>query len=93
MAAVASSRWMQHIGGGWGDMPPYYVKHFEYPEKRYTNVKELSFLSENAFVFQFLFNHIRLCTTPLNHQLSFLIKKILSLFLFKCLLKVHYSKF
>ncbi len=37
MAAVASSRWMLHIGGGCGD-PPYYVKRFEFLEKRYINV-------------------------------------------------------
>ncbi len=37
MAAVASSRWMLLIGGGWGDSP-FHVKRFEYPEKRYINV-------------------------------------------------------
>ncbi len=47
MAAVASSRWILYIGGGWGD-PPHNVQCFEYllwvllfvlyPEKRYINV-------------------------------------------------------
>ncbi len=37
MAAVASFRWMLHIGGGWG-YSPFYVKRFEYPEKCYINV-------------------------------------------------------
>ncbi len=36
MAAVASSRWMLHIGGGWGDSP-FCVKCFKYPEKHYIN--------------------------------------------------------
>ncbi len=37
MAAVASSRWMLHTGGGWGD-PPLNLKWFENPENRYINV-------------------------------------------------------
>ncbi len=39
---------MLHTGGGWGDSPPYYVKRFEYPEKRYINVTNLIIIFPKA---------------------------------------------
>ncbi len=56
MAAVASSRWMLHIGGGWG-YSPFYVKRFEYPEKCYINVTNYYYKYLPFFIF-FLFCYL-----------------------------------
>ncbi len=53
MAAVASSRWMLHTGGGRGD-PPHNVKRFEFLEKHYINVMNYYNNNNNYYYYYLL---------------------------------------
>ncbi len=64
MAAVASSRWMLHTGGGRGDPPPHNVERFEClekAEKRYINVMNYYYYYLLTINYDFSLNKLLIC--------------------------------